>query len=133
MREKHFYSLLALTTASTLIALGLIYHFAPQVQHWAFSLPFLVIMCLFTFRMYKVGYKAANDTNPYVFTRKFLAFTGMKILIALVAAGIYKLSFPEADKSFLYSFLVIYILYTVLETYIFMKLSSPEIKPQEEG
>ena len=123
---------MATTTAAALIALGLMYHFAPQVEHWYFSLPFLAIMCLFTLRMYKVGYKAANDSNPYVFTRKFLAFTGIKILIALVAAGVYKMSFPEADKSFLYSFLVIYVLYTVLETHIFMKLSNPEIKPQKE-
>ena len=38
---------------------------------------------------------------------------------------------PEADKSFLYSFLIIYVLYTILETYIFMKLSYPGIQPQE--
>ncbi len=125
MNSRVFYIGLIITVALTVVSLWGLYYSVPKSAHWTYTLILLPPMVLLAIRMYYASTKAAADPNPYLFTQKYLGFTGIKILTCIALSVIYKSVYPEANKTFLYSFLIIYLYFTIYETYVFMKLSKP--------
>lgn len=123
MSPKQFYLGLSLTAGTTLLLLALLYQVRPDLQVWTFALAFTLIFTIFTVAMYFTGMKASRDKNPYKFSRSFLGFTFMKIMLSFLVIVGYTLGGGGESKVFLISFLPIYLIFTAYETYVFMKLS----------
>lgn len=123
MSQKQFYLGLGLTAGTTLMLLAVLYQIQPSLQTWTFAVVFTFIFILFTVAMYFTGRKAASDKNPYKFSRSFLGFTFMKIMLSFLVIVGYTLTGQGESKVFLISFLPIYLIFTAYETYVFMKLS----------
>ena len=126
MTQSRFFTLLGLTTLASILILWLLYTMAPHTQQQEFASFFTTIMVGLSVGMFFQAKKATSDPNPYTYSRKFLGFTGLKMLLCVTIILAYKYAFPQIDKNYLYSFLIVYVLFTILETYVFMKLSKPE-------
>ena len=125
MSTKGFNIGLLLTVVITLAFLYFAYYFLPHIQHWGFSIIIMALMVVLTFYSFFTAKKATKSSNLYTFTHKYFGITAMKILLCIVVVVVYKLMYPEIEKAFLYSFLIVYICFMVFETYVFTKLSKP--------
>ena len=123
MSHRQFYRGLGLTALFTLLVLEMLYYLKPAYEVRGFSLIFVAIFVSFTVIMYLTGKKASFDKNPYKFSRAFLAFTFLKIMLSFLVIVAYALAGEVESRIFLISFLPIYLIFTVFETYVFMKLS----------
>ena len=104
MSPKQFYLGLCLTAGTTLALLAVLYYVQPPLQAWTFAIAFTFIFILFTVAMYFTGRRAARDKNPYKFSRSFLGFTFMKIMLSFLVIVGYTLSGQGESKIFLISF-----------------------------
>jgi hypothetical protein len=122
MSAKSFFLQLAVVT---LIAVAVIYtlNTLPKLQAyeglgWASVGVFFILSLL----MYHFGKQAAQSDNKHSFTNVFLGFTVGKIfLMIIVVLGYSQLAEPET-KFFIVPFFSMYLIYTIFETYVMMKL-----------
>jgi len=81
--------------------------------------------------MFILGGVTAKSTNKSLFTGVILGFTFGKIFLSLlVVIGYVQLAQP-ASKIFLLPFFIVYLIFTIFETYLMMQIgqhSKPAIK-----
>ena len=122
MSEKYFYLQLA---AVTLLAAAAVYliNTLPQLQaHQLVGWISLGLFFFITILMFLFGKQAALSDNKHTFTNVFLGFTTGKIfLIVLFVFGYSRVTEPET-KFFILPFFSMYLIYTIFETYVMMKL-----------
>jgi len=122
MSEKYFYLQLA---AVTLLAAAAVYliNSLPQLQaHQLVGWISLGLFFFITILMFHFGKQAALSDNKHTFTNVFLGFTTGKIfLIILFVFGYSRITEPET-KFFILPFFSMYLIYTIFETYVMMKL-----------
>lgn len=122
MSEKYFYLQLA---AVTLLAAAAVYliNTLPQLQaHQLVGWISLGLFFFITILMFLFGKQAALSDNKHTFTNVFLGFTTGKIfLIILFVFGYSRITEPET-KFFILPFFSMYLIYTIFETYVMMKL-----------
>ena len=86
---------------------------------------------LLTLAMFLAGSVTATSSNKSLFTGVVLGFTFGKIFLSLlVVAGYYELAHP-ASKIFLLPFFIVYLIFTIFETYLMMQIgqhTKPAIK-----
>ncbi len=83
----------------------------------------VLFFTLFTLGMFWVSRKTIKSSNPYLFTRVFMVSVLLKIvLIALVVLCLVK-GMELKPKELAVPLLINYLLYTILETWVLMKLS----------
>ena len=77
--------------------------------------------------MYVIGKQAAANKNPNLFSRAFMGFTFAKIVFSILMILIFEKLNQANDRSYLIGFLCVYVIFTIYETMVFMKLSrSPQ-------
>ncbi|NBC09622.1 MAG: hypothetical protein GVY26_20715 [Bacteroidetes bacterium] len=122
MSEKYFYLQLI---AVTLLAAAAVYliNTLPQLQaHRIVGWISLGLFFFITILMFHFGRQAALSDNKHTFTNVFLGFTTGKIfLIILFVFGYSRMTEPET-KFFILPFFSMYLIYTIFETYVMMKL-----------
>lgn len=122
MSDKPFYLQLA---AVTLAAAAIIYFLntLPQLQgHETLGWISLGLFFFITILLFQFGRQAALSDNKHTFTNVFLGFTTGKIfLIILFVFGYSRIVEPET-KFFILPFFSMYLIYTIFETYVMMKL-----------
>ena len=57
----------------------------------------------------------ASDEKPQLFPTYFMAITGLKMLVYIVALGIYVYTFKDEATPVIVTFLILYVVYTILE------------------
>ncbi|MEQ8703013.1 MAG: hypothetical protein RIC19_03790 [Phaeodactylibacter sp.] len=122
MTAKAFYIQLALVT---LLAAAVAYGINTFPQFAAFQ-PVawisLGVFVLLSMVMFYAGRKAAFSDNKHDFTNVSLGVTISKIFIAILfILGYNQLMQPES-RFFIIPFFLMYLIYTIFETYIMMKL-----------
>ncbi len=122
MSENRFYLQLA---AVTLLAAAAVYFINTMAQLQAHQVVGWISLGLFffiTILMFNFGKQAALSDNKHTFTNVFLGFTTGKIfLIILFVFGYSRITEPET-KFFILPFFSMYLIYTIFETYVMMKL-----------
>lgn len=63
-----------------------------------------------------------NNRNKNDFSRLVLGFTGFKMMFSVALVFIYQAVAEPTSRWFVIPFLIIYILYTIFETYFLMRL-----------
>jgi len=91
--------------------------------------PFLLFsfICLFLFMgltmlMFYIGSKTATSSNKGLFTGVILGFTFGKILLSLFVVLSYHHFGNPPSKIFLLTFFLIYLIFTIFETYVMMQI-----------
>lgn len=122
MTAKAFYLQLALVTliaAATAYGINTFPQFA-DVQPIAWIS--LGIFVLLSVVMYYAGRKAAFSDNKHDFTNVSLGVTIGKIFIAILFILGYNQLMQPDSRFFIIPFFLMYLIYTIFETYIMMKL-----------
>lgn len=57
----------------------------------------------------------ASHEKPQMFPTYFMAITGLKMLVYIVALGLYVYTFKDSSTPVIIAFLTLYVVYTVLE------------------
>ena len=126
-----FASLLLGTLVLTIAALWSLRLVMAGVFFWSFDTLNLSFYTILSILMYFVARRASRDQNPYKFSRAFLMFSFIKILVSIFIIVAFIEITGVGQRHFLASFIVTYVLFTVMETYVFLKLSKPDIEAQE--
>lgn len=126
MSAQRFYLHLALTTVITLVCIVIMYTLQPATKEGDFASFLITIMIGLSIAMYSSARGAAHSPNPYLFSQKFLGFTGIKIFLCIAIILFYQYFIQPPTKNYLFTFLITYVCFTIFETYVFMKLSKPE-------
>lgn len=120
--KKFFLQLLATTLASIALAAGLhrVELFKPYAILTWISIGFF---CLVSTMMYYTGKNAINSSNKYAFTNMVMAYTMIKMFLAIIIIMAYGKIVQPSTKLFILPFFGVYLFYTIFETYFMMKLS----------
>ncbi len=122
MTAKAFYLQLALVTliaAATAYGINTFPQFADVLPIAWISLAIFVLLSVV---MYYAGRKAAFSDNKHDFTNVSLGVTIGKIFIAILFILGYNQLMQPDSRFFIIPFFLMYLIYTIFETYIMMKL-----------
>lgn len=123
MQAHSFFILLAGVTLLAVLALFGLHSFERLQPHTPLSWISLGLFVLLTVAMYYAGSRALRSKNKNDFTNVVMGFTMGKMFLAIaIVFGYLKLVEPT-DKLFILPFFTVYLIYTVVEVYLMMKLS----------
>ena len=130
MSHRNFFIQIGLVSIGTV---GLLF-FLHQSEHFqaysTFSYASLIGFILLSIGMYFLSLRAAKSRDKNLFLQQVLATTFMKMLLCIVIiVGYFKFAEPPS-KMYAIPFLIIYLIFTIFETYFMMKLSN--VKPDHE-
>ena len=123
MTNLRFYIWLILTAVCSL-AIGLFIGSNPESKDmFNVTCGLNTFFIIFTVAIFSFSRQAMSSANPFLFTRMFLVSILVKIVLLsmLVIASIKFLHIPPRD--FIIPLLSSYLLFTILETWVLMKLS----------
>lgn len=119
---KTFYqqlSALSLAILASVFLLGQQTQFATYVNISTVSLIFFIILSIIVFHL---GLRLVKSRNKNDFSRLVLGFTGFKMMLSVALVFIYQSVMEPTNRWFVIPFLIIYVLYTIFETYFLMRL-----------
>lgn len=122
MSIKTFYQqLIALSVGilAAVLLLGQQAQFGSYVNISILSLIFFIILSIIVFHL---GLRMVKSRNKNDFSRLVLGFTGFKMMLSVALVFIYQSVAEPTDRWFVIPFLIIYVLYTIFETYFLMRL-----------
>ena len=124
MSFQRFLILLSSTTISIVLINFTTTLFYPILKNytgiawWSLSL-FVAI----SFLLYFLGTQAAKSTNKLLFNNVIIASVFFKMMAAIVILVIYKKIYHPQSSAFLIPFFIVYLFFSVFETYFMIKLS----------
>jgi len=98
-----------------------------QVLSWVSFIFFLSLSIL----MYFIGHYAAHSSNKNTFLQIVMASTFLKMFLCVGIVVVYSSIVKPETTLFVVPFLLVYIIFTIFETYVMMKLSY--INPSKES
>lgn len=122
MTAKSFYAQLAIVTLFAAAAAYGINTFPQFADVRPIAWISLGIFVLLSIIMFYAGRKAAFSDNKHDFTNVSLGVTIGKIFIAILFILGYDQLMQPASRFFIIPFFIMYLIYTIFETYIMMKL-----------
>lgn len=127
MSRQNFFKQLGVLSIALILLLFLLHAFTAFKAFQVLSWLSLGLFILLSIGMYFGGYQAAMSDNKHTFTNAVLGFTIGKMVLSVIVILTYnELAQPES-KLFLIPFFVIYVIFTVFETYFMMKLGKMKI------
>jgi len=75
-----------------------------------------------------MGYRSARSTNRHKFTNTIVGFIFYKMMLSVAFVFIYVKVMKPSDSLFLIPFFIIYLCFTIFETYFMIKLG--KMRPQ---
>jgi hypothetical protein len=73
--------------------------------------------------MFYLGTKAAKSKNKYTFNNIIVGNMILKMFMCVLIVLVYKNAYEIQSRAFLFPFLIIYLSYTIFETYFLTKLA----------
>jgi len=128
MNVVTFFKELSLVSLFTIVLMSFL-HFIPELSShstfsWASCLFFIIISIL----MYLLGYRAAMSTNKNAFTVVIMGFVLFKMVLSVSFIVIFFKSMEPVSHFFLVPFFVVYLIYTIFETYFMTLLAKMNAK-----
>lgn len=105
------------------LLIGLFFlHRLPVLQpHILFSSITLAVFVLLTLGGFLAANRAAQSQNKFRYLQIFMVFMMAKLFVSVLIVAGYHLSFQPDNRYFVLPFVLIYLLYSGLETWYFMK------------
>ena len=130
MSHRNFFTYLTIVSIATTLGLVLL-HQSPHFEPFQiFSYSSLLGFILLSIGMYFLSVRAIKSQDKNLFLQQVLATTFIKMLLCIVIiVGYFKLAEPST-KMYAIPFLIIYLIFTIFETYFMMKLN--HVKPDHE-
>lgn len=123
MSRKSFFISLSLLTVA-LIIVALIMNGRGEIGKFTdFSIYSILAFALLSISMYFFGLKAARSKNKYTFNNLIIGNMILKMVLCLVIIMVYRQIYTLESRAFIIPFLIIYLSYTIFETYFLTKLA----------
>jgi hypothetical protein len=90
------------------------------------SLPFLILFFIGITLFVYYNLLQTLEKNFAKFVNRFMAMTGLKLLLFLASIVVYLLIFPGDAIPFLISFFILYITYTIYEVIAILGITKPK-------
>lgn len=119
--DKQFWLGLLTVTAITGLLVTLLHLFEKLSPYWPLSATTILLFTLFSIAAFFAGKMAAKSTNKHLFTNVIMGFTLFKMLLSGAIVIVYHLLAEPVGKLFILPFFLIYLIYTVFETFIMVK------------
>ena len=125
MKPKHsifFVSLLCVIALTTALTFALKY-FIPQIitSLWPFIILFFAIENVI---MYFMTIKVKSKNDVHKMTNFHMLTTIARLIVCLAIIAIYAIMSPASAKTFVVSFLVYYLCFTIFETFVKIKINN---------
>jgi hypothetical protein len=125
MSTNRFFTLLLITSFSVSFLSLLIGQISTTYQQYNtvtwWSLGIFIPLSIV---MFFGGQRAAQSADKYFFSNLIMPFTFIKMFFAVVGLVIYKKMFHPETKYFLLPFFVVYVAFTIFETFFMVKLAN---------
>ena len=107
-----------------LLAIVLLIHGHGEIGKFTdFSIYAIIAFFGLSYLMYTLGTSAASSSNKYSFNNIIVGNMIIKMFMCVAIVLIYKKAYQIESRAFLLPFLVIYLSYTIFETYFLTKLA----------
>jgi hypothetical protein len=97
--------------------------FAVLGQHLLAAWWAIVLFVVLSVLMFVLGNIAAKAINKKLFSQLTIFFTFTKLLCSVGSIVLYKFKIQPSDKWFVIPFLLVYLIFTIFETYFMFQLS----------
>lgn len=123
MKHRTFFVQLTTVSVISFLLLFFLNQYPKFAPFTTFSYISCVAFILFSALMYFLAYRAALSSDKNLFLQQVLLTTSAKMALCLfVIVGYFKLAEPTS-KMYAIPFLIVYLIFTIFETYFMMKLS----------
>jgi hypothetical protein len=124
MSSKTFYKLLVSVSLLTVAILFLLSQFFPVLKSYS-DLGWLSFILFFTITimMFFFGKQAIDSPSKMMFSNVSMAFLLMKMLLSIMILVLYKKLAHPASNTFIVPFFIVYLIFTIFETYVMLKLT----------
>jgi hypothetical protein len=127
MEKKTFFISLAILTLS-LVLVSLILNGKGEIGKFTdFSLMCIGAFVSLSIGIYYLGVQAINSANKYSFNNLVVINMILKMIVSVLIILIYKQINEVESRGFIIPFLVIYLSYTIFETYFLTKLAKQSV------
>ena len=124
MNHRNFFIQLTIISLVSFLILFLLNKLPQFAPFQTFSYLSCISFILFSAMMYFLAYRAALSSDKNLFLQQVLLTTSAKMALCIfVIVGYFKLADP-ISKMYAIPFLIIYLIFTIFETYFMMKLSN---------
>ncbi len=121
-KNKFLRYLIGITLA--LVVFALLFHGRGEIGKFTdFSLYAITAFFMLSYLMFYLGTKAAKSQNKYTFNNIIVGNMILKMFMCVVIVLVYKNIYEIQSRAFLFPFLIIYLSYTIFETYFLTKLA----------
>jgi hypothetical protein len=124
MKQNSFWLFLTGLTLASGLGLFVLNSLPKFSPHAAFAWSTLGFFVLFTVLAFFYGGMAARSQNKHQFTNAFMGLTMGKMLFSAMIVTAYFFLAKPSDKLFIIPFFAIYLVYTVFEVAILMKIGA---------
>lgn len=132
MTSLKFYRNLVLVSIMTFAGLYALQLLEPFAPYFFLSIGIQVFFILYSILMYEVGKISLHNENKNLFTSLVIGFTFGKMLLAVLIVIIYAKAFEPESQLFVVPFFLVYIIYTIFETALMMRLGNPKSKNDDK-
>ena len=124
MSSKSFYTFLTLTILLTVSLLFLCFFLFPPLSAYAkLGWASLVLFINITFLMFFLGKRAIISPNKMLFSNLSMGFIFFKMVMSLMIIVAFKKMTHPASNLFIVPFFIVYLTFTIFETYLMLKLT----------
>jgi len=107
-----------------LVTIVLVVHGRGEIGKFTdFSIYAILAFSLLSYLMFYLGNMAAKSSNKYMFNNIIIGNMILKMFLCVIIVMVYKNIYQIESRAFLLPFLVIYLAYTIFETYFLTKLA----------
>ena len=126
MTSGDFYKKISLLTGCLLISLAAISQLSPFQGTLYFSIGATFLFVVFTILVYHIGSKSVESPDKNMFFGVAISSIFLKLIMTLAILFSYQMVAKPSSKLYLLPFLLIYLVYTVFETSVLMKLAKSD-------
>lgn len=123
MTWLQFNKQLGIITLVSLAVSALLAKFEPFEDAFWISVTTILLFAVLTLVLYYLGISTANSPNKNLFLIVAVGSIFVKLVLVLLILFSYRAMYAPEGRNYLFPFISIYLVYTIFETYVLMRLS----------
>ena len=119
---SQFLRQLLILTGGVLVVLSALHQLPGFAPHWPLSVAAIIAYTLLSIVIYQWGKMTAAAANKRLFTQASLLIVIIKMTLSVAIVVIYQRLADPQSRYYILPFLLVYLIYTVYETWLLMRL-----------
>lgn len=128
MTKGRFYSTLAILSIIVSIGMALLLQTSLLQAYSGITAGSIIFFVLLSIVVYHLGFRIAHLENKNAFTSFIMAFIFGKMMLSLIFLACFYILSQPSNKYFLVPFFLVYLCYTIFETYVLSVVGNMEVK-----